>query len=56
MNKTLEELKQERKNIGDIIDDRSLNGIPKFAYVLEYEKLTRQINLLENNQQRLGGL
>lgn len=40
-------IKQERKSIGDIIDDRSLNCIPFYSYTKEYEKLTKLIDFCE---------
>ena len=34
------QIKTEKKSIGKIIDDRGANGLPKDAYVKEYEKLS----------------
>ena len=39
----LNELMQERREIGRIIDDRSANRIPFGVYVKEYDRLTEEI-------------
>ena len=40
-------LKHELRSIGKIIDDRSYNGIPLFAYVHQYRELKNYIEYLE---------
>lgn len=59
--RTVEEIVAQRQNIGKIIDDRSLNRIPFYAYVKEYEKLDAELQKAittskwHNNKTNLGG-
>lgn len=41
--RTVEEIKAEMHGIGEIIDDRSMNHIPFYPYVQEYEKLKKEL-------------
>jgi len=44
----LEDLIAERDRIGTIIDENNLNGVPLWAYVVEYDSLTAEIEKLES--------
>jgi hypothetical protein len=41
----IKELKVQKRDIGQIIDDRSANGIPFDAYAAEYKEIERLIEL-----------
>lgn len=43
MNKTPKEIRAEMRQVGRIIDERSMNGIPFGSYVHEYNKLKEEL-------------
>lgn len=43
------EIEMEKRLIGDIIDDRSMNHIPFMPYVGEYKKLNQLQEYITNN-------
>jgi hypothetical protein len=47
----LKEIASEKKMIGEIIDDRSMNSIPLGAYAQEYKQLERIEQVLKAEQE-----
>jgi hypothetical protein len=47
IDKLIKKLKSDKRMIGEIIDDRSMNSIPFGAYTKQYKELERLIEILD---------